>query len=243
MVVPRYAAWMAAARPSSSSLTQRTYDRLRADIVEGRVAPGQRLRPAGIAEEQAVSLNVVREALNRLTGSRLVLASPQLGFTVATTSAEDLADLTDVRGMLETAALRRSIERGDLAWESELVAAHHRLERTPMLLPDRPGIVSEEWMRVHVDFHAATMSACGSRRLIEMVADLQECASLYRQWSHRYDGGRRDVAGEHRAIFEAAVARDAGLACARHLDHIGRTADLAESAMAESGVAQGAATS
>jgi DNA-binding GntR family transcriptional regulator len=222
-----------AVRPSASSLTQRTYDRLRADIVEGRVAPGQRLRPSGIADEQSVSLNVVREALNRLTGARLVLASPQLGFTVATTSAEDLADLTEVRGLIETAALRRSIERGDLAWESELVAAHHRLERTPMITEGCPEMISEEWMRTHVAFHAATMSACGSPRLIEMAADLQECAALYRQWSHRYDGGHRDVAGEHRAIFEATVARDAELACRRHLEHIGRTAELAEAAIAE----------
>lgn len=221
-----------AARPSASSLTQRTYDRLRADIVEGRVAPGQRLRPGGIAADHAVSLNVVREALNRLAGAHLVHASPQLGFTVTTTSADDLADLTEVRGLVETAALRRSVERGDLAWESELVAAHHRLEGTPMVAPDHPEVISEEWMRVHVAFHAATMSACASPRLIGMVAELQECASLYRQWSHRHDGGHRDVAGEHRGIHEAALARDADLACARHLEHIRRTAELAGAAIA-----------
>lgn len=223
-----------APRSSTSSLTQRTYDRLRADIVGGRIAPGQRLRPGGIAEEQQVSLNVVREALNRLTGARLVLASPQLGFTVATTSADDLADLTDVRGLLETTALRRAIERGDLAWESEVVAAHHRLERTPMTADDDPGVVSDEWMRVHVDFHAATMSACGSPRLIGMIADLQEGASLYRQWSFRYDRDQRDTAAEHRGIFEATVARDADLACQRHLEHITLTSELAAALIEES---------
>ncbi|MDL5160110.1 GntR family transcriptional regulator [Actinomycetospora termitidis] len=220
-----------ASRGTAPSLTQRTFERLRADIVGGRLVPGERLRPGGIASAEEVSLNVVREALNRLAGARLVRASPQLGFTVATTSVDDLRDLTDVRSLVEGEALRRSIERGDLTWEGELVAAHHRLERTPMVSADRPDVLDEAWMDVHVAFHAATMSACGSPRMIEMVADLQECASLYRRWSVRVDGGRRDVAGEHRAIFEAAVARDADAACRAHLDHIGRTADLAAAAI------------
>ncbi|WP_433802475.1 GntR family transcriptional regulator [Actinomycetospora sp. CA-084318] len=220
-----------ASRGTAPSLTQRTYERLRADIVGGRLGPGERLRPGGIAAAEEVSLNVVREALNRLAGARLVRASPQLGFTVTTTSLEDLCDLTDVRGLVEGEALRRSVERGDLTWEGELVAAHHRLERTPMMSADRPEVLNEAWTAVHVAFHAATMSACGSPRMIELIEDLQECAALYRQWSVRGDGGRRDVAAEHRDIFEAAVARDADGACRAHLDHIGRTAELAAAAI------------
>lgn len=218
-------------RSSSPSLTQRTYACLRADIVGGRFAPGQRLRPSELAAANGVSLNVVREALNRLSGERLVRASPQQGFAVVATTPADLADLTDVRGLVETAALRRSIERGDLAWESELVAAHHRLANTPMTTPERSDVLSDDWARAHGAFHAATMSGCGSPRLIEMAADLGECAALYRHWSHRYDGGRRDVAGEHRAIFDATVARDADLACRLHLDHIQRTADIVVAAI------------
>lgn len=215
----------------SPSLTQRTYDGLRADVLAGRFAPGQRLRPSELAAAHGVSLNVVREALNRLAGERIVRASPQQGFAVVATSSADLADLTEVRGLVETAALRRSIEQGDLGWESELVAAHHRLANTPMTTPGDDEVLSDEWARAHSAFHAATMSGCGSPRLIEMAADLGECAALYRHWSHRYDGGRRDVAGEHRAIFEAAVARDADLACRRHLDHIQRTADIVAAAI------------
>lgn len=223
------------ARAAAPSLTQRTYSVLRADILGGHYAPGQRLRPTALAADQQVSLNVVREALNRLSGERLVRASPQQGFAVAPVTAADLADLTDVRGLVETAALRRSIERGDLNWEAELVAAHHRLAGTPMTTPEQPEIVSPEWDRAHEAFHRATMSGCGSPRLLEVAAGLTECAALYRHWSHRYDQGRRDVAGEHRAIFEATVARDADLACQRHLDHIRRTAEIVLAALADEG--------
>lgn len=97
------------------------------------------MRPAELAGINGVSLNVVRGALNRLAGERLVRASPQQGFAVVALTAEDLADLTDVRALVEFAALRRSMGSGDLAWESELVAAHNRLAHTPMTAPNRPA--------------------------------------------------------------------------------------------------------
>jgi DNA-binding GntR family transcriptional regulator len=229
-------------RAVARSLTERTYTCLRADILAGRFVPGQRLRPTELAGIHGVSLNVVREALNRLAGERLVLASPQQGFAVVTLTVDDLVDLTDVRTLVETAALRRSIERGDLAWESEVVAAHHRLANTPMATADHPGELSDEWMHAHNAFHAATMSGCGSPRLVEMAAALGESAAIYRHWSQRYDHGRRDVAGEHRAIFDATVARDADLACRLHRAHIQRTAELATAALAADATDESSAT-
>jgi DNA-binding GntR family transcriptional regulator len=218
---------------AARSLTERVYGCLRADILAGRFSPGQRLRPTDLAALNGVSLNVVREALNRLAGQRLVQAAPQQGFSVVPVSASDLHDLTDVRVLVETAALRRSIEHGDLAWESALVAAHHRLANTPMTEQD-PDQLSDDWMGAHNAFHAATMCGCGSPRLIEMAATLGESAAMYRYYSQRYDHGRRDVACEHRAIFEATIARDADLACRLHAEHIERTAEIVTRALAES---------
>jgi GntR family transcriptional regulator, carbon starvation induced regulator len=218
---------------TARSLTERVYAGLRADILAGRFSPGERLRPTDLAAVNGVSLNVVREALNRLAGERLVHASPQQGFAVVQISAADLEDLTDVRVLVETAALRRSIEHGDLAWESALVAAHHQLANTPMTDGD-PDQLSDEWMQAHNAFHAATMCACGSPRLVEIAAALGESAAIYRYYSQRYDQGKRDVAGEHRAIFEATIARDTDLACRLHAEHIQRTAEIVTRAWVDS---------
>ena len=218
-------------RAQARSLTEEAYAGLRADIVAGRFAPGQRLRPTELATARGVSLNVVREALNRLAGERLVIALPQLGFTVVEASVEDLLDLTDVRVMVESQALRHSIDRGDLSWESDLVAAHHRLAGTPMMI-DGTGELSDEWMHAHNAFHMATMSGCGSARLIELAASLGESAAIYRHLSLQYDHGTRDIAGEHRGIFEATLARDAETAVRRHADHIRRTAEIVAEALA-----------
>lgn len=218
---------------NGGSLTERLYRQLRGAILAGSYAPGTRLRPAEIAAASEVSLNVVREALNRLAGERLVDAAPHQGFAVAAVSVTDLAELTEIRSLVEVVALRKSIESGDLAWETDLVAAHHRLLRTPLTddADEAPAQVSLEWMRVHNAFHAATMSGCGSQRMVALVSWLGESAAIYRYCSQRYDQGHRDVAAEHTALFEAAIARNADLACELHLRHIRRTAEIVTAAL------------
>ena len=55
---------------------------MRSGILAGQLRPGQRLKVSELAAEHGVSPNVVREALNRLTGEQLVRAEPKIGFTV-----------------------------------------------------------------------------------------------------------------------------------------------------------------
>lgn len=211
---------------TARSLTERVYASVRSDILAGRISPGQKLRPSELGATHHVSLNVVREALSRLAGERLVRALPQHGFTVIEVSIDDMADLTEVRILVETGALERSVAHGDLAWETALVAAHHRLAGTPMTEPERPEEITSDWMQAHNAFHQATMSGCGSPRLMEMAISLGAGAAIYRHWSQRYDHGQRDIAGEHKAIFEAALSRDAERACRLHAEHISRTTEI-----------------
>ncbi|MFB7089190.1 GntR family transcriptional regulator [Streptomyces sp. NPDC056296] len=221
-----------------SSLTADVYGHLRGDILAGRFAPGQRLRPGHLATQRGVGLNAVREALSRLAGEGLVQAAPHHGFRVVDFSIDDITDATRVRVLLEGAALRRSIEAGDLTWETELVAAHHRLAHTPVTL-DAPDELNPDWMQAHGDFHAATMSACGSPRLIEMTTALagSMAITIYQHWAELhlyYSHDRRDAAAEHKAIFEAVIARDTELACRLNDEHNQQATNVVVDAMRKS---------
>ena len=130
------------------SLVEEVYDALRADILFGRRLPSSRLPINEIAEEHGVSVSVVREAVTRLASEDLVEATPQRGFRVRPISIEHFRDLTWVRIQIETMALRQSISRGDIAWEADLVAAHHRLAVTPTYLEDGTGNTDEVVLRV-----------------------------------------------------------------------------------------------
>jgi DNA-binding GntR family transcriptional regulator len=223
------------------SLVEDVYGALRADILFGRRLPSSRLQLNDLAVEHGVSLSVVREAVTRLASEELVEATPQRGFRVRPLSVEHLQDLTWVRVQLETLALGESIAKGDVSWEADLVAAHHRLAVTPMYFENGAG--NTDWLAAHGAFHAALAAAAGSPILERLRRQLYEASELYRMWSSNlpHHPHRSHVDEEHKAIFGAALARDADLAVDLLTQHIQTTARHLESIAPDVGAIEAAA--
>lgn len=210
-----------------SGHTARIYQRLRGDILGGRLVPGQRLKFPDLCESYETSVGAAREALTRLAAEGLVTTQAHQGYSVVPLSHDDLADLALARVEVESLVLRLSVQHGDVYWESNAVAAHHLLERTPVIGQDDPDRPSDQWAQAHAAFHVALLAGCPNRRLLGTARGLRDEAELYRQWSVSL--GRepaRDIAGEHRSILDAAIARDTRLAADRLRDHIAHTAQL-----------------
>ena len=207
---------------SKATRTGEVYEALRADILNTRIEPGSKLKIAQLSNRFGVSLSVVREALTRLGEQRLVVANPQRGFSVVGLSVSDLDDLTNVRTQIESMALRDSIAHGGVAWEAEVVAALHRLERTEIYAD--PAHVNPEWLDLHRAYHHSLVAGGASTRLREMANTLRDNAELYRMWSrtwaHDVD---RDLQAEHRAIMTAALSGNEEAAVAALSQHIART--------------------
>jgi DNA-binding GntR family transcriptional regulator len=106
------------------------YDRLRRDLLTGRLAPGQRLTARSLMARYEAGQTPLREALNRLSSEGLVVFQDQRGFTVATASIDELTELTETRCWVEEIALRRSMAASTPEWEETLVVLCHRLLRT-----------------------------------------------------------------------------------------------------------------
>lgn len=212
------------------SLTRAVFGRIRADILAAVYEPGARLSPRVLATESNVSMSVVREALTRLAEQGLVVAEPQLGFSVVTLEMDDVRDLSALRVLIEGAALRSAVEHADVEYEARVIATHHRLARTPFHADPEALTTREEWAVAHAQFHSALLSASPSPRLRDLAGSLRETAELYRRWSGMVsrEHGRRDVAAEHRALMQAAIDRDADLAVALCSNHINTTTTLLE---------------
>jgi DNA-binding GntR family transcriptional regulator len=193
---------------SRGSRTEEVHIRLRADILAGRYRPGERLRILDLAATLSVSHTVIREALCRLSSDGLVIAEAQRGFHVTPVSAKELADLTDLRVSIECEALRRSIERGDIAWESRIVASAHALARTAERARSDAVRLSDEWSREHEIFHRALVSACDSDVLLRVRAMLFEQSERYRRLSVPLAAEHRDIDGEHRRLTTAVLEHD-----------------------------------
>jgi DNA-binding GntR family transcriptional regulator len=207
------------------SKAERVFTQLRADILSGRLQPGERLRYTELCERYGTSMGVLREGLLRLAEQGLARGELQQGFQVTPLSTEDLLELTEARRELESLTLRRAIADGDVEWEARLLAAHHRLSRAPIVDPQDPERLSDTWVAAHADFHEALLNGCANQRLKNMATALRDSAELYRSWSLPLGRGSsaRDVATEHSDILEAAVARDSERAVDLLLGHIDRT--------------------
>jgi DNA-binding GntR family transcriptional regulator len=215
--------------------TERVYEMLRSELLNGVLHPSQKLKMVELTERFGVSQSVIREALTRLTEQGLLVATPQRGFRVRDLSIEDIAELTESRVQIESLALRLAIERGDLQWETGILAAHHRLERTPVTRDD--GTVSEDWTIQHRDYHQALLTGCNNRRLESVANSLRDSAELYRRWYWVLtDDHQRDLTREHRQLRELALARETDRAIEVLTEHIDRAPFLLIAYAREHGV-------
>lgn len=220
--------------PSTSAGTKshRAYTQIRADILSCRHMPGTKLNIAALAADLDVSLGAVREALSMLQSEALVVSEPQRGYTVSPVSPKELADITEARIAIEALCLRTSIERGDLAWESRLVASWHKLSRLSQTDAGKDQHLSETWSKAHADFHADLVGACGNDWLLRMRAMLYEQSERYRRMSVPLQTETRDVPAEHKSIFDAVMDRDVERAVAALESHLRKTATIVRSSVA-----------
>lgn len=203
----------------TTSRTIATYTRLRNDILAGRTSPESKLKIQDLAVKYGVSPSVIREALSKLSSESLVIAEPQRGFRVAPIKVEDIKDLTEVRIDIEAKCLRRAISRGDMSWETGIVAAQHQLRNTPF---DRDNI-TDEWREAHSGYHSALVAACDSAWLLNMREQLFIQGERFRSvimWDH---GAERPIRHEHDELVQAVLDRDVKNAVKLMTEHLRMT--------------------
>jgi GntR family transcriptional regulator of vanillate catabolism len=144
--------------------------RLRDLILEGKLAPGERLSEVAVTERLGVSRTPVRAALARLEHEGLVEALPSGGYAVRAFSHRDVSDAIEIRGALEGLAARLAAERGytpaELAQLKEIVAGIDVLVARPDLTEDEFA----SYVELNEAFHAAVVSLADSPTLADQLA-------------------------------------------------------------------------
>ncbi len=209
----------------SATLAGAVYQRMRADIISGALAPGAHLRLANLRSRYGMGLSPIREALSRLATDTFVTAIENRGYRVALLSRRDLSDITETRVLIECDALRRAIAAGDEAWEANIVAAHYCLAKVDGRLVQASAALLDEWETANRVFHDALVAACQSHWLQRFRHLLQDQSKRYRRYSLQESAAFRAVADEHYDLMEATLARDSARAEQLMARHIRATAD------------------
>ncbi len=155
-----------------------------------------------------------------------VVSEPQRGFRVTPLDLDELADLTNTRCQIEELCIRDSIAHGAIEWETSLIAALHRLSRTPVQADGDSKRYGEAFAAAHNIFHEAVVGACASRWLLQVRQLLSTQQERYRWLSRPLAKTERDLDKEHSAIARAALDRDADATVALMTEHLQKTASI-----------------
>lgn len=223
---------------SSEVLHLTVAQRLRALIVEGGIAPGQKLNERELAERLQVSRTPLREALKLLTAEGLVEHLPNRGAIALQLSADDVAHAFEVMAALEGLSGELACARISDEELAELQALNFEM-RAHHARRDLPA-----YYRLNARIHRAINRAARNPVLSEVYDRLNARLQALR-FSSNFDTDKWDAAvRDHDAMIEALLARDGQrlrrilVAHMQHkldvvLAHLNRTAEAA-------GVATGA---
>ena len=151
-----------------STLAARAHDAIRAAIVDGRLAAGERYSVARLAERFGVSRTPVREALLVLERQGVVRFERNRGVRVLETSVHDLEEVFTLRLLLEVPATYRACA---LLTDDDLDALQRELDAMATLADDGD---ENAFMAHDTRFHEIVLTAAGNRRLASIVGGLRD---------------------------------------------------------------------
>ncbi len=205
---------------STVSTTQRVVEDLRERIIQGKLAPGEKLKIESLKTLLNSGASPIREALSLLTSDQLVERIDQRGFIVAPASAGHFREILTLRCQIDIIALKSSINLGDNDWEERLRLSHDHLAKDP-----RDNI--EHWESLHKAFHTTLLSACDSPILLRFCTQLYDLNIRYRYLAGMSeDYSKRNVEQEHKDIMIAALDRNTELAISRLMSHYTLTGEF-----------------
>jgi DNA-binding GntR family transcriptional regulator len=157
--------------PSAGTLGQYAYDELRKQLITLEIQPGHPLNEIQLATSLGVGRTAVREALTRLECDHLVASYPRKGTFATVVDLAELADVSEIRMLLEPLAARRAAKTANQELRTELL---HRAEFLEQL---DPATDQRSLMQHDMAVHRLIYRAAGSARLEEILVRYDNLAT------------------------------------------------------------------
>ncbi|MGI4896505.1 MAG: GntR family transcriptional regulator [Janthinobacterium lividum] len=186
-------------------VTDSVHDALLALIMDRSLEPGSALRTQALAARLGVSATPVREALARLEGTGLVVRSARRGYrTAPLLSGEELAQLVDVRLLVEPGNAQRACARSEDDFVRRLWAA----VEDQRLAPTGPGYSGfKDYLKADWSFHELIAEGTGNPFIVRTLDSFRGFVQRLHQVEERVSDAQESVA-EHEEIVRAFERRD-----------------------------------
>ena len=204
-----------------ASAPQELFNKLRDDILKNRLQDGEKLTEQIVCERYNVSRTPVREAFQKLELDGLIEIIPNRGAFVRSLSVQDIEDMYELRKAYEVIAVTWAIDRISDE-ELELLSETYDLMEFYTMKKD-----SDKLLAMNTKFHQILYNATGNRMLKHNLTSFQIYTKNTKLSSEYILSYLDQFLSEHKAIFDAVMAKDkeaARIAAANHMDNSRRRA-------------------
>jgi len=193
----------------SPTLARRTFDSIKADIIDGQLAQGTKIVESDLALKYGISRGPLREAIHRLEQIKLIVRIPHAGSRVVTLDTKMMEDIYTARESLEGMAARLAAR---LMPDTEIVALSTLLDQHEASISETEGKAYFQ-REGDIDFHFRIAVASQNQWILENLnGELYQLIRMCRHQSGQYPSRAQIALEQHRQIAAAIERRDEELA-------------------------------
>lgn len=212
---------------SAKTLRELSLEKMREAIWNGHFKPGDRLVERHLCEQLDVSRSIVREVLRHLETEGLVESGSHQGPVVATLTADQAAQIYEIRALLEGHAARTCAEKASPAAIKRLISLNAATQAA-----FREGDFNEVLVRTTA-FYEALFNEAGLSMAWEVVQSLNARINRLRVMTISSPGRKKEAAAEMSRIVDALQRRDPQAAQQASQEHVQRVAQIAAERLRE----------
>ena len=201
-------------RITSQALYMQVADRLREQIYQRELAPGDAIDEMALCERFGISRTPLREALKVLDSEGLIELIPRRGSFVRRMDVEELNELFPVMVVLEGLCAREAVENCAAEDLQQLENMHEKLEHFASQ-GDVDGYYEQNFV-----FHQAIQDLSGNKWLQRVIGDLRKVLRLARHMQLTIPGRLDMSLNEHRQIMQAFIKNDPDMADQNMQNHL-----------------------
>lgn len=197
-------------------LSQRIYNILKNQILEGKFKEGSKVTEAEIADQLGVSKTPVREALRNLINEGFITLFPNKGMTISITSTKDVIEVYQIRKVLCGLSVKLLAEK----IKDEEIIEFNKIFKKMEFFADKEDVV--EYSKLADRFHSLINHLSGNERLENFSNILHEQVCRYRIKSLKVKGRLKKSLNEHKKILKSLSEHEPEMAkkfCQEHINN------------------------